>query len=225
MNQDANRYVVSILGSKGGSGKTLTSHILSLGLSLRGFPTILATTDADRVVRNFKKRGYTTYKAQSDSSMTKLFNQFKTMELERTSLIVIDGGASRDRFDVEIASNSSLVLIPFLKDVEDIEVAIKDVENLRVNLSKEDFAGVKLLPTRFPTNSWAAESTRQLFAQMFSDEHRNMMLPPVIEMSSAAKLNRDEETDIATDVKSMSRYFADAVLTEVEEDPFQYSGK
>lgn len=222
MTNNSNKYVVSILGSKGGSAKTLNSHILAHGLSIRKFQALLATSDDQRIVREHTARLYSTYNAQTDEALNKLFKYFINAEVDNTALLIVDGGASRNKFDVAVAQNSSLVLIPFLKDYEDIEVAIKDVENLRHELSNDDFANVRLLPSRFPTNPFLKSSTNDLFKKMFSEEHIHMMLNPVIEMSAAAKLNRKVAEEISSDVKRIARDLADDVLTQIMEDPFQY---
>ncbi len=222
MSSTLNKHIVSIGGSKGGSAKTLTSHMLCQGLGLRKFSSILATSDARRNVRNDEKRIYDTFSAKTDEEINALLDHFFNVEIKVTSLVVIDGGASRSQFDVELAKNSSLVLIPFLTAYEDIELAIDDVENLRVNLSKEDFNLVRLLPSKYPTNPYSRESTEKLFKQMFTDEHRLMMLPPVIEMNAAAKLNRPDLKEIPTDVNNLSRRLADQILINLNEDPFQY---
>lgn len=220
--EQPNKYVISIIGTKGGSAKTLTGHILSHGLALRGFGAILATSDPRRNIRDDSNRRYDTYSAQTDENVTDLINHFTNIKIEQSSFVVLDGGASRTEADLVFAKTSSLILIPFLKDVEDIEVAISDIEFMRNNLTKEDFSLVKLLPSRFPSNPFLVKSTHELFDAILSDEHQSMLLKPVLEMSAAAKLNRPDAEKLPSEVNNLARALADQVLLELGEDPFRY---
>lgn len=220
--EQPNKFVISIVGTKGGSAKTLTGHILSHGLALRGFEAILATSDPRRNIRDDSNRRYDTYSAQTDENVTDLLNHLTNIQIKRSSIVVLDGSASRTEADLVFAKTSSLILIPFLKDVEDIEVALSDVEFMRGKLSDEDFSLVRLLPSRFPTNPLLVKSSYDLFNSMFSDEHRSMMLKPVIEMSAAAKLNRPDAEKLPSDVNNLARTLADQILLELGEDPCRY---
>jgi len=221
-NANANKYVVSIIGSKGGSAKSLTGHILSHGLAKLGIDALLAVSDPGRNVRDDINRGYKTYSAQSEQALEVLVNHFVGMSVTKTSIVVLDGGASRKADDVKFAETSSLILVPFLKDMEDIEVAIADVESLRANLSESDFKMVRLLPSRFPTNPFAIKSSWDLINSTFSDEYKKIMLKPVVEMSASAKLNRPDAEKLPSDVHNLARALAAQVLVELGDNPRNY---
>lgn len=222
MSNISNKYIISIAGSKGGSSKSLTGHILAHGLSIGGFGAILATTDLNRNVRDDSNRKYSTYSAQDDEKTAALISHFIDVDIDVTSFVIIDGGASSRASDAIHAERANLVLVPFLKDVEDIEVAIDDVASLKSMLSPEDFSNVRLLPSRFPTNQFAIKSTIELFDSMFSDEYKQILMKPVVEMSAAARLNRPSTEKLPSDVNNLARALANQVLLELGEDPFQY---
>lgn len=217
-----NKYIISIVGSKGGSAKTLTAHILCHGLALRGFSAILATSDPKRKVRDDTNRKYATYAAQDDKSVGELIDHFASVDINVTSFIVFDGGASRLEADVEFTKTSDLTLIPFLTDCEDIETMIDDLAFMSESLSEDDFDKIRLLPSKFPTNHFKIESTNKLLNEMLTDSHNELMLAPVNEVSAAAKLNRPDGEKISSDVNSIARGLADQVLLQLNEYPFQY---
>jgi hypothetical protein len=125
--------VISILGKKGGSGKTLLSHYLAHGLaSGLGVETVVLQTDVrtERPVEMVDTREYIIQSIKNESFDKDWEFILKTyVKLEQRTpspALIIDGGANRSSLDLKLALLSDVVFIPTGFSKEDIAVAEAD---------------------------------------------------------------------------------------------------
>lgn len=129
----ANMKVVSILGKKGGSGKTLLSHYLAHGMaSGLGLDTVVLQTDVrtERPTEIVDAREYIIQSIKNESPEKDwefiLRTYVKLEDREPSPLLIVDGGANRSPLDLKLTLLSDLVLIPCGFSKEDIAVAEAD---------------------------------------------------------------------------------------------------
>lgn len=129
----ANMKVVSILGKKGGSGKTLMSHYLAHGMaSGLGVETVVLQTDVrtERPTEMVESREYIMQSLKNESPEKDwefiLRTYVKLEDRNPSPLLIIDGGANRSPLDLKLTLLSDLVLIPCGFSKEDTAVAEAD---------------------------------------------------------------------------------------------------
>lgn len=125
--------VISIAGSKGGSGKTMVAHLLAHGLSRGyGLPVTLLMTDrreGEQPLHSVENREYfiSSVSRKSDQAdLAALQRVVTATEAWENSVLVIDGGANRQNVDTVNTIHSDLVLVPVGTSAEDISVAETD---------------------------------------------------------------------------------------------------
>lgn len=153
--------VISVLGRKGGSGKTLVSHFISLGFGRLGYDVVMLQTDVrtERPQEYLQDRPYWLTSIAGDPSTDQKIMRDAYVRTERipNSILVVDGGANRRNVDFFIAETSHLVLIPVGTSAEDIGVATSDYDEISDHLEKVgSSAGVY-----FVLNRWPGEARRQ----------------------------------------------------------------
>jgi len=153
--------VISVLGRKGGSGKTLVSHFISLGLGRMGFDVVMLQTDVrtERPPELIQDRPYWLTSIVGDPTTDKKIMRDAYVRTERipNSVLVVDGGANRRNVDFFIAETSHLILIPVGTSAEDISVATADFEEISDHLAR---AG-RTPWVYFILNRWPGEARKQ----------------------------------------------------------------
>jgi cellulose biosynthesis protein BcsQ len=182
--------VVACLGRKGGSGKTMVSHLLAHGLSKAyGVFTNLVMTD----VRESRPVDLNPARDYFISSISNRNPEHDAEELDKifvhtakvpNSVLIIDGGANRANIDRTFARFCDLIMIPVGYSPEDLDVAMKDYWNL---LSAIEEAGTQ---TRLCIirNRWPAAQAKQKFllgkawVQQFMQQakHGKMLFPDMV---------------------------------------------
>lgn len=129
--------VISCLGRKGGSGKTMIAHLLAHGLS-KGYGVFanLVMTDVREASpinfsdgREYYISAIKNRNVKEDAvALEKIFEQTAKIP---DSILIIDGGANRAAVDASFARYSDMILIPAGTGVEDLEVAENDYWNLK----------------------------------------------------------------------------------------------
>lgn len=174
--------VISMLGSKGGCGKTTLSHMLCYGLGLLGHRAAFVMTDAGRTPPAQGSLPYVFADARSASARDKIIMTLRTRE---NWFGVIDGGANQLNTDDEIYRNSDLVLLPFRDSHEDMRVVCRDMERLPAALA---------LPSQWPTNPWQYQASVRLL-ESFPEAFRSRVLAPVFSISSSKLLLQEGATE------------------------------
>lgn len=158
--------IVSLLGNKGGTGKTTLAHMLGQGLGLLGVRAVVALTDPTREPLSREGRRYLPSDARRPEDLKRVALTLRSVP---GWVGIVDGGAGRVEFDQALARVSDLVLLPFRESHEDMRVVLQDLARI-----PQAWA----LPSQWPTNTWAREAAgRALDAQLAPV--RDRVLEPV----------------------------------------------
>lgn len=147
--------VITIFGSKGGTGKSTLAHALAFGATLRGEMGIVVHTD-NRPPVDCTGRPYGYVDGRDPEHIVRVLENAKQHE----GLLVIDGGGNRPAFDSVIAQAADLVLVPVTLNAEDIRLASSDLERL-----PEAWA----IFNRWPVN-WFARAVAERYATRLPQE-------------------------------------------------------
>ncbi|NUB11511.1 hypothetical protein GAY28_01580 [Azospirillum brasilense] len=147
---------------KGGAGKGVTCHAIAFGLSraLRpdGQPNLIvlyhtdvASDQEDRLIRQ-DRRPYVAVRGKD--MLSRVLAKAQTESRLDNLILIVDGGANRSEFDVELASRSDLVVIPVMPT---------DDSYLRARLTLDTVAPVvrEGVPVRFLLNAWPTDEKRR----------------------------------------------------------------
>src|ERR1700689_3357407 len=96
-------------GSKGGVGKSATSHLACLGAILSNQPAAYVLTDPDREIRD-KGRPYDVLDGRNPMLLAHILRAGPGTP---DGGFIIYGGGNRQAFDAEIASEVDLCIFPF----------------------------------------------------------------------------------------------------------------
>ncbi len=110
---------IAILGDKGGTTKTASSHLICLGAYLSGVPAAYALTDPKRKVRG-QGRPYAVLDGRLPEQLALILNSSRS---NLNGWLVIDGGGNRPEFDIEVSKHVGLTILPFRASEEDIDTA------------------------------------------------------------------------------------------------------
>src|SRR5580692_10390680 len=132
-------------GSKGGVGKSTTSHLACLGAILCNQAAAYVLTDPDRKIRH-KGRPYDVLDGTKPKELAEILDASKTTS---GGWLIIDGGGNRPAFDLTIAEEADLCIFPFRPSHEDMDTVADDMERIGNALA---------WPTAWPTNLFAIPS-------------------------------------------------------------------
>lgn len=166
---------VAILGGKGGTTKTASSHLLCLGAYLHGIPAAYALTDPLRKVRG-EGRPYAVLDGRLPEQLALI------LDASRNNLngwLVIDGGGNRPDFDVEVAKHVDLTIIPFRASEEDIDTVAQSLTAIPTALA---------WPSAWPTNAFAVNSAQYLLDALGTAFPQRIMSPPIPFVNSISDL-------------------------------------
>ena len=139
-------HVVFIAGSKGGVGKSATAHLACLGAILRNQPAAYVLTDPNRKIRGEGRP----YNVLDGRQPHQLANILGASHLTLNGWLIIDGGGNRPAFDVAIAAEASLCLLPFRASEEDLDTVADDMRRM---------PNAVAWPTAWPTNAFAERAS------------------------------------------------------------------
>lgn len=193
-------HIVSILGTKGGTGKTTLTHLLAHGLGLLGRRAVAALTDRGREPLAKTHRVYLPVDARTPEALARVVARLKGVD---GWFGIVDGGGNRPEMDVELAALADLVLLPFRDSHEDIRTVAADLAR---------FPQARALPSQWPTNVWALTAAqRTLDGQLGAQVSR--ILPPVSAVSATKLLLQIEAPPtLPTQVNNAARALAWQVL-------------
>jgi hypothetical protein len=179
-------------GSKGGVGKSATSHLACLGAVLCNQPAAYVLTDPDRETRE-KGRPYSVL----DGRQPKLLaNILSAARKSPDGWLIIDGGGNRPAFDSAIASEVDLCIFPFRPSHEDMDTVSSDLERIRNALA---------WPTAWPTNIFAIP-TAQSFIQRLSKKFPSRVITkPIPFVNSASDLLAETLDSPSPPVRRLAR--------------------
>jgi hypothetical protein len=164
--------IISIIGNKGGTGKTTLSHMLAHGLGLFGCHAVSVLTDTYRDKLSKLHRGYLPFDARAPENLDKAAAKLAAAD---NWIGVLDGGGNRPEMDQKLAEMADLVLLPFRDSHEDIRVVARDLER---------FPNAYALPSQWPTNRFAEAAAQRAVGGLLADfQHR--ILAPVYALSAS----------------------------------------
>lgn len=131
--------IVSVLGRKGGTGKTVLSHLLAHGVMDLGGYSVMMMTDVrtKRPPEFIDTRKYMIAGVEQGGDLVKAMSApLSFIENVKNSVMVIDGGSNRRNIDFVICELSDLILIPTGTSIEELEVAEADYFELVDHFAK-----------------------------------------------------------------------------------------
>lgn len=167
--------LISIIGNKGGTGKTSITHMLCHGFGLLGLRSIAILTDPMREPLFRSDRGYTPLDGRSPDKLDKILAKLENMP---EWIGVIDGGANRPEMDKQLYDTAALTIIPFRDSHEDIRTVRIDLEN---------YPNAYGIPSQWPTNPWQQMAAEHTLDKLMQD-YRARLLDPIYTVSSSKLL-------------------------------------
>jgi len=171
--------VISIIGNKGGTGKTTLSHMLGHGMGLFNHRAVAILTDTYRDKLSKFSRTYLPYDARSPHDLERAAAKLAVAE---GWVGIIDGGGNRPEMDDKLADMADVVLLPFRESHEDIRTLIRDLER---------FPNAYALPSQWPTNRWSEASAQRTINGLLG-RYQQRILAPVYALSCTKVLLQDE---------------------------------
>ncbi|MDQ7989851.1 MAG: hypothetical protein REI09_09490 [Candidatus Dactylopiibacterium sp.] len=191
-------YIVSLLGSKGGSGKTTLSHMLCYGLGLLGHRAAYVMTDGGREAPRPGTLPYVYADGREAPARARIIQALKSRE---DWIGVVDGGANQMQTDDGLHAESDLVLLPFRDSAEDLRVVCRDLERMPHALA---------LPSQWPSNPWQFKASVRLLESAPEPLH-GRILAPVFALSASKQLLQDPlpeslPTALSSACRAVARY-------------------
>jgi hypothetical protein len=179
-------------GSKGGVGKSATSHLACLGAVLFNQPAAYVLTDPDREIRD-KGRPYAVLDGRQPKQLANILNASRNSP---DGWLIIDGGGNRPAFDLAIADEVDLCIFPFRPSHEDMDTVSKDLDRIPNALA---------WPTAWPTNIFAIPSA-QSFINRLSKKYPGRVISKAIPfVNSASDLLAESLDSPSSPVRRLAR--------------------
>ncbi len=183
---------VAILGSKGGTTKTASSHLLCLGAYLQGIPAAYFFNDPTRKVRG-EGRPYAVLDGRLPEQLALIFSS-STSNLN--GWLVIDGGGNRPEFDIEVAKHADLTIIPFRASEEDIDTVAQSLTAIPNALA---------WPSAWPTNAFAINAAQYLVDALGQTFPQRIINPAIPFVNSISDLLSTALATPSTSVRTAAR--------------------
>ena len=199
--------VIFIGGSKGGVGKSATSHLACLGAILRNQPAAYVLTDPDRKIRG-EGRPYSVLDGRQPEHLANILNASRST---LNGWLVIDGGGNRQAFDSEIAAEADLCIFPFRPSEEDIDTVAGDMKRI---------ASAIAWPTAWPTNLFATRAAQFYIDGLSKAFPSRVMQRPIPFVNSVSELLAESLGAPSSPVRRLARK-----VFSVMEERFERRGK
>jgi hypothetical protein len=183
---------IAVLGGKGGTTKTATSHLLCLGAQLQGTPACYVLTDPQRKVRA-EGRPYAVLDGRAPDQLAVIFS---SRDASLNGWLIIDGGGNRPEFDKKIAENVDLTIVPFRASEEDIDTVAQSLSSLPNSLA---------WPSAWPTNAFAINAARYLLDGLSKAFPQRIIEPPIPFVNSISDLLALTLATPSTPVRAVAR--------------------
>lgn len=179
-------------GSKGGVGKSATSHLACLGAILCNQPAAYVLTDPDREIRD-KGRPYDVLDGREPQKLAAIL---KASRETPEGWLIIDGGGNRPAFDEAIAEEVDLCIFPFRPSHEDMDTVSKDLDRIT-----KAFAW----PTAWPTNIFAIPAARGFINRLSKRYPSRVISKPIPFVNSALDLLAETLDSPSSPVRNLAR--------------------
>lgn len=189
-------HIISIIGNKGGTGKTTLSHMLAHGLGLFGKYAVAMLTDTYREKLSKANRNYLPFDARAPEALYKAAAKLAAVD---NWIGVIDGGGNRPEMDEQLAGMASLVLLPFRDSHEDIRTLKRDLDR---------FPNAFALPSQWPTNRWAEAAAQRTVNTLLADYQHRILAPVYALSSSKLFLQHEMPASLPSQVNNACREIA-----------------
>lgn len=179
-------------GSKGGVGKSATSHLACLGAVLCNQPAAYVLTDPDRELRE-KGRPYAVLDGREPKHLASILNASRSAQ---DGWLIIDGGGNRPAFDLAIAEEVDLCVFPFRPSHEDMDTVSKDLDRI---------ANALAWPTAWPTNIFAIPSAQSFINRLSKKYPSRVINKPIPFVNSASDLLAESLDSPSSPVRRLAR--------------------
>jgi len=179
-------------GSKGGVGKSATSHLACLGAILCNQPAAYVLTDPDREIRD-KGRPYEVLDGRKPKELANILNASRSTS---DGWLIIDGGGNRPAFDSAIAEEADLCIFPFRPSNEDLDTVSKDMDRINNSLA---------WPTAWPTNIFAIPSAQGFINRLSKKYPSRVITKPIPFVNSASDLLAESLDTPSPPVRRLAR--------------------
>jgi hypothetical protein len=184
--------LLAVLGGKGGTTKTATSHLICLGAYLSGIPAAYALTDPLRKVRE-EGRPYAVLDGRLPQQLALIL---ESSQNNLNGWLVIDGGGNRPDFDIEVSKHVDLTVIPFRASEEDIDTVAQSLAAMPSALA---------WPSAWPTNSFAINAAQYLLDGLGRAFPQRIISPPIPFVNAISDLLSSELSSPSTTVRQAAR--------------------
>jgi len=179
-------------GSKGGVGKSATSHLACLGAILCNQPAAYVLTDPDREIRD-KGRPYEVLDGRQPKQLANILHASQSTP---DGWLIIDGGGNRPAFDSEIAQEADLCIFPFRPSHEDLDTVSRDLDRI---------ANALAWPTAWPTNIFAIPAAQSFINRLSKKYPSRVITKPIPFVNSASDLLAESLESPSSPVRRLAR--------------------
>ncbi|HZV20551.1 MAG TPA: hypothetical protein VE986_03300 [Hyphomicrobiales bacterium] len=183
---------IAILGDKGGTTKTASSHLLCLGAHLASVPAAYVLTDPKRKVRG-QGRPYAVLDGRLPEQLALILDSSRS---NLNGWLVIDGGGNRPDFDAEVSKHVGLTILPFRPSEEDIDTVAQSLAAMGRAIA---------WPSAWPTNAFAAQAAQYLIDGLARAFPKRILLPAIPFVNSISDLLTGELAAPSTAVRQAAR--------------------
>lgn len=122
-------FTISLLGQKGGSGKTTIAIGLAVAAARRGVPTAIIDLDPQASASKWKDRRQDENPAVVSAQASRLKPTLETARSTGARIVIIDTAGRKDDSAIAAVRSSDLVLIPVRPNIVELET-LPDVADL-----------------------------------------------------------------------------------------------
>jgi hypothetical protein len=195
--------IVLVGGTKGGVGKSVTSHAACLGAILRNQPAVYVLTDARRKLRD-EGRPYGVLDGREPQNLARILSESRNAPGGWT---IVDGGGNRPAFDEELALAADLCILPFRASDEDLDVVADDLVRI---------PNAVAWPTQWPTNPFASRAAQLMIERFAKAFPMRIVRPPIPFVNAASELLAGSLGSASTVVRQMSLRVFDVISEEFD---------
>ena len=205
--------VISILGAKGGSGKTTVAHLLAHGMGSlpRPVDAVVVTTDALQPFFTAPRR----YGMTDGRALDNLPVIIQKLDKNERLVIIVDGAASRPDLDKLLIGVSDLLVLPYRPSYGDAERAVQDLERL---------PGSVAIPTAWPRHP-DVEARARRFLDMLPSNRRLGPIPQLSRVDELLDPSPEAYRRIATVLSRGSRHLAISILHRMKTHPLDMASQ
>jgi chromosome partitioning protein len=196
-------HIVYVGGQKGGTTKSTLSHMLCLGAILRKEPAAYVLTDPHRELKA-EGRPFGVLDGRNPNQLAQIIGANHST---KNGWLIIDGGGNRPSFDLAMAAEASLCLLPFRDSEEDVETVALDLKAIPQALA---------WPSAWPTNIRAQKAVRSLIAALALAFPERVIEPPIYFVNSAKELLGKSLDNPSTLVRSAARRAFDIMKNQIQ---------